>query len=528
MLCEEKSIEVNSVPVEINTHIKDEESFLTLPVTNLNYINSYISNFYMILSETTELYSKIDIASKCKYPEFIDYFRHYLFEKKNTKMKINTNKKTAILTKNDYDKSGFIMLISIETFQIFDIQYIEKKEEGESGFIESIETIETIETLTDGTNIIVVIQNGRIEYVRTIGTFDAETNYDSDMTHNKLFYDIINETNFDLPSIFKFTKANPTVRYCFNFLMELNFTPFPRNKPNTLQLLKFYKINDKTAELEKYMVSTEETIIKNITHLITNYIEYYDNNDIISLFSNLGSGILKTNEFYTWNKEGTDSNDLKSQITSYINTQNHEFKGIIIKFKDGSVYDIISEKYTAVLALRPTCSLEIKPTNERNLFNELFLYLWFKENNTDAFKQFGEAYDINGKYRDLFRQFDSKIREYGTLLFEMYKTNRIDESDPYKRAELDTKIPECFKCKTVTKTFYETYKYNKKNGDFINMTHSIYIKHKSMDSKFKMSFPIIMEKLIYTELLRDYYDSYKNKKYSVYGDVFGKITTPTL
>jgi len=177
--------------------------------------------------------------------------------------------------------------------------------------------------------------------------------------------------------------------------MELNFTPFPRNKPNTLQLLKFYKINDKTTELEKYMVSTDETIIKNITHLITNYIEYYDNNDIISLFSNLGSGILKTNDCYKWDKEGTGSNDLKSQITSYIKTQNHEFKGIIIKFKDGSVYDIISEQYTAVLALRPTCSLEIKPTNERNLFNELFLYLWFAENNADAFKRFGEVYDIN-------------------------------------------------------------------------------------------------------------------------------------
>ena len=58
-------------------------SFLQLPVKNVNYINSYISKFYIIIFEAKKLNIKLDIANKCKYPEFIDYCRHYLFEKHN-------------------------------------------------------------------------------------------------------------------------------------------------------------------------------------------------------------------------------------------------------------------------------------------------------------------------------------------------------------------------------------------------------------------------------------------------------------
>jgi hypothetical protein len=494
-----------------------------------DYINNYIHDFYNCLSDAKTRYKTLSNSEKCEFTTFIAYFRSYLFKLKNTKLKINTETNIAILTKKDYDTYGFTLMFSTLTYELLDVQYIEKRKE------ESFDNISSIESLIDGTNIIAVVQNGELKYIRTNGTFDAGTKYDTTFTHKEIFYDLIDtQITFDFSKIFEFTKLEPDVRYCFNFIMELNYTPVPKkDTKNKLNLIRFYKINNKKEELQTIIQSIqndtideeEELIGQQINSFTSNYIEVFNNNDTISLFNNINAGILNTIDEYKY--EGIN---IKQDLIGFISEQPYTFKGISIKYNDGSYFDIIGTKYTEIIELRPNCSLEFSPENERKLFNELFLNLLFKENRDICLKMFYEYYDVNKQFLQLFRTFDEKISgEFVNNLMELYKKNRIQEIDSMKRNDLDALIPDCFKCGRISTSFLTKYKikYSNQGYDFIKMIHAIYIYNKQSNKKYSMEVNVIRD-FVYYELLKDYFDSYKKQERSVYGDMYGKIMTPKM
>jgi len=511
------------------TEINETITTLTnLKSSNSDYINDYIKDFYNCLSDAKTRYKTLSNSEKCEFTTFISYFRSYLFKLKNTKLKINTENNIAILTKKDYDTYGFTLMLSTLTYELLDVQYIEKRKEG------SFDNILSIEKLIDGPNIIAVVQNGELKYIRTNGTFDAGTKYDTTFTHKEIFYDLIDtQISFDFSKIFEFTKLEPDIRYCFNFIMELNYTPFPKkDTKNKLNLIRFYKINNKKEELQTIIQSIQnetidelEPVEQKINSLTTNYIEMFNNNDTVALFNNINAGILNTIDAFKY--EGIN---IKEDLLGFINEQSYKFKGISIKFKDGTYFDIIGKKYTEIIELRPTCSLELSPENERKLFNELFLNLLFKENRDVCFKMFYEYYDINKEFVQLFRAFDDKISgKFVPNLLELYKKNRMQEPDSIKRNELDELIPDCFKCGRISKSFLAKYKIKSSNRgyDFIKMIHAIYIFNKQSNKKYTIEANIIRD-FVYYELLKDYFDSYKKQERSVYGDMYGKIMTPKM
>ena len=138
-------------------------------------------------------------------------------------------------------------VFEFKTFNILDFKHCMTRKIEEPSE-EIFKDIISIEKFKEGTNIIVVIQDGKIITLRTQGTFEGDTSYDTTETHYELFFKTLDEVGFGLSKFFDMSKLKPTVRYCFNFLMKLNFTPFPTFCDNEIHLITAYEINEKKSD----------------------------------------------------------------------------------------------------------------------------------------------------------------------------------------------------------------------------------------------------------------------------------------
>lgn len=482
------------------------------------------------------------------YITFLDYFRTYLYEEKNTRFKLDTKTNIVVLSKRYYEKKGFTLSFCSKTFNILDFKHsmIKRTDDDiddntEELTEEMFKDVISIEKFKEGTNIIVVIQDGKIVTLRTSGTFDAETSYDTTETHYELFFKTLDDVNFGLSKFFDISKTKPEIRFCFNFLMKLNFTPFPTFCDNEIHLISAYEINNKTRELDIYNTLCKELsdseekkleleeYIK--TDLTSSYINYFNTKDILSLFHNIGSGLIKGPEVY----EISPEIDIKSVITDIITKQDalQGERGLIIKYSDGRYQEIINLKYQYIINLRGSCSMEITPENERKLFYELFIKLLFtkekEEERSKLFQDFYQYYDSDSRlddkgrqYSALFKKFYEGIDKYSNLAFDLYKEHRIKKLLPHERSEIDKDIPICFKYKRT---------------NIVNIIHTYYQseKEKDISSKrrdtFKIELKDVVVKIVFGIILKSKYDSYMSddpqlKFKDIYGDIYGKIMTP--
>jgi len=484
---------------------------------------------------------------KNQYDTSLDYFRTYLYEEKNTRFKLNQKNNVGVLSKRYYEKDGFTLSFCPKTFNILDFKHCMTKkieEPSEEQSEEIFKDIISIEKFKEGTNIIVVIQDGKIVTLRTQGTFEGDTSYDTTETHYELFFKTLDEVGFGLSKFFDISKTKPTVRYCFNFLMKLNFSPFPTFCDNDIHLITAYEINDKKSDIELFNKQLEELPITDFeekeqelkeyikTNLTSSYINYFNSQDIISLFHNIGSGLIKGPEVYDISEEI----DIKSFTTDILAKQDalNGEKGIILKYTDGRYQELINLKYQYIIDLRPSCDMEISQKNERNLFYELFIKLLFtkdkKEERSKLFQDFYQYYDSisrkdgkGGQYSILFKKFHECIEKYSNLAFELYRKHRIQTVLPHERSEIDKDIPICFKYK---------------HTNIINIIHSLYQsekekEHISSNQKgvFKIELKDVIVKIVFGTILKSKYDSYMSddpqlKFKDIYGDIYGKIMTP--
>jgi hypothetical protein len=532
--------------IDVNVNIKGVE--------HLSYIEEpknteKLQEFYNSVTDALIKFNNLGEGEKSDpkkgYNTFFDYFRTYLYEEKNTRFKLDPKTNIVVLSKRYYEKEGFTLSFCSKTFNILDFKHCMVKktdDDTDDDTEEMFKDVISIETFKEGTNIIVVIQDGKIVTVRTSGTFDAETSYDTTETHYELFFKTLDEVNFGLSKFFDISKTKPDIRFCFNFLMKLNFTPFPTFCDNEIHLISAYEINNKTKELDIYNTLCKEfsdseekkleleEYIK--TDLTSSYINYFNTKDIISLFYNIGSGLIKGPKVSDISPEI----DIKSVITDIIAKQDalQGERGLIIKHSDGRYQELINLKYQYIIDLRGSCSMEITPENERKLFYELFIKLLFtkekEEERSKLFYDFYQYYDSHarldgkgGQYSALFKKFHECIVKYSILAFDLYKKHRIQKLLPHERSEIDKDIPICFK-----------YKYT----NIVNIIHSLYQsekekEHTSSTKKggFKIELKDVIETIVFGTILKSKYDSYMSddpqlKYKDIYGDIYGKIMTP--
>ena len=534
---------IKKVIYEIDPNILTLDQISCIP----NYTQlEKIQEFYNYLIDTRIKFNNLGEGEKSdpkKGNTFIDYFRSDLYNKKDTRFKLNPKTNVVILSKRYYEKEGFTLSFCAKTFKILDFKHFKQKEiDVESE--EIYKDIISIETLKEGTNMIVVIQNGKIVNVRTTGTYDAKSSYDTTKTHYELFFETLDKMKFGLSKIFDHSKTKPGVRFCFNFLLKLNFTPFPTFNDNEIHLISSYEINDKTDEfslfneellkIPKTEYESKEKELKEYvkTKLTLSYINDYDINNVISLFNNIGSGIIKGPEYYNIISEI----DIKSIIEHIITKQDalQGEKGLILKYSDGSFKEKINPKYQIIYDLRCSCSMEVSPKNKRNLFYELFMKLKFTKDNekdrNDLFQEFLNYYDgeerldeKGGEYVKLISEYENAIIEYANRAYQLYETNRIQAKDHFERIELDKNIPMCFKYK---------------HTNIVNIIHSYYQKIAEQEylsskrrDRFYITMPIVHKEIIVDIILKSKYEGYINnepkfKFKDIYGDIYGKIMTP--
>ena len=531
---------------EINSNITNLEG-LSYNDNDLNL--KKLQEFYSSVKDAYIKYINLGEGEKSDpkkdFKTFLDYLRSYLFNFKNTRFKINSKTNVVILSKRYYEKDGFTLSFCAKTFKTLDFRHFARIDETQKQGEDIYKNVISIETLKEGTNMIVVIKDGKIIGVRTSGTYNAESSYDTTETHYELFFKLLDETGFGLSKFFEISKTKPNVRFCFNFLMKLNFTPFPTFSKNEIHLMSAYEINDKENEFELFNKQLLELPKDNFeekqqeleefinTELTTSYINYFDIYSVISLFNNIGSGLIKGPELYGI----TPDMDIKSTIEQIIQIQDtlQGKKGIIIKYSDGKYYDIINSKYEYLIVLRCGSSMEVRPENERSLFYNLFLKLRFKSDDKEekerAFQDFYTHYDSEdrmdgkgGQYRELFRKFEIAILEYAKKAFNLYKINRMETTDFYKRIEQDEKIPICLKYKNRNCIYmiHDHYQLERKKEDAINPYSRL---------KFTISLPDVYENIILKKILKSKYEIFmrndpKEKFKDIWGDIYGKIMTP--
>ena len=514
-----------------------------------------VQEFYNAIIEAHLKYSNLGEGEKCDpkkgFNTFLDYLRTYLYEEKNTRFKVDTKTNVVVLSKRYYEKEGFTLSFCSKTFKILDFKHslIKRTEDGttEEYDVESEETFKdiiSIEKNKDGTNIILVIQNGVIITVRTSGTFNAETSYDSTETHYDLFFKTLDEVGFGLSKFFDISKTNPKTRFCFNFLMKLNFTPFPTVFKNEIHLISAYEIKDKEEEFQLFNTQLEalptsdfeekreelQEFVK--TELTLSYINYYKSDDVVSFLYNIGCGIIQGPQYYVI----PTGVDIKSFITDILTKQNASQgeKGIIIKYSDGIHQEIINDQYQYICDLRSSCSMVITPENERKLFYELFLKLLFTKKDegerTKLFQDFYKYYDSDtrldgkgGKYNALFKKFYEAINTYSNNIYDLYRKNRIQTILPHERFEIDKDIP--ISCRF-------------KGDNAVNITHRYYQSKREKESpnirkkdQFKIELQDVIVGVVFETILKSKYDSFMSDDYQLkfkdnYGDIYGKIMTP--
>ena len=179
--------------------------------------------------------------------------------------------------------------------------------------------------------------------------------------------------------------------------------------------------------------------------------------------------------------------------------------------------------------------MDVRPENERALFYNLFLKLKFKSDDTQErnklYEDFYTHYDSEdrtdgkgGQYRELFGKFEVAIAKYAKTAFDLYKKNRMETTDFYKRLEIDQTIPICFKYKdrNIIDMIHEFYQLERKKEDEINP----YSKQ-----KFTVIFPHVYEKIVWKLVLKSKHEIFmrndpKEKFKDIWGDIYGKIMTP--
>jgi hypothetical protein len=520
-----------------------------------------LQEFYYYIIDSHLKFLNLGEGKKCdpklRYKTFTDYFRRCLFEGihgKYSKFKLEPKTNVVILSKRYYEKNGFTLSFNMETFEILDFKHsmIKRTTDYNSTLIdgksdEDFKDIVSIEKYQEGTNIILVVKNGEIINVRTQGTFNGETSYDIDKntdTFYSLFFKTLDEKKLALSKFLELSKTKPDVKYCFNFLMKLNFTPFPILCDNDINLIALYEINDKSSDIvlfnkllkELPQIDFEEKVeeLKEFvkTELTSSYVNYFKIDDVISLFNNIGCGSIKGPQSYKNNK-GLDTKDFIEYILSNQNPFEGE-KGIIIRFSDGRYQEQLNIKYEYIISLRCSGSLEITPENERNLFNNLFLKLIFtKEKEEDRIKLFQDFYKLydgetrtdgkQGQYSELFKKFYILIHEFSKIVFSLYEKHRIKTLLPLDRIEIDKSIPKCI---TYTRT------------NLIRIIHSHYQSEKQKESynttsrgAFKVDLKYIEVNIIFGVILKQTYESTINadpRHKNPFGDTYGRLLNPDM
>ena len=537
-MSKQTSVEVN---VDINTidkvSIKDEKN------------TAIIQDFYNSIIDARVKFNNLGEGEKSDpkkgYNTFLDYFRSYLYKEKNTRFKLDTKTNIVILSKRYYEKDGFTLSFCAKTYNILDFKnsITKKCEELKS---EMCNDIVSIKKSVEGTNIIVVIKDGKIVTVRTQGTFEGNTSYDTTDTHYELFFKTLDNVKFGLSKFFEISKAKPDIRFCFNFLMKLNFTPYPTFSENEIHLISCYEIKNKVSEFELFNKYLEELPLTDFeekeeelkelvkSDLISSYINYFNNEDMISLFYNIGSGKLKVSELYDINPE----KDTKTFIEDILTNQDalKGEKGIIIEYSNQTFIELENHKNKYIRSLRCPCSIVVTSDveRERQLFYELFLHLlYFKDNEMERgqmFQDFYQYYDSDarfdgkgGQFKELFRKFYKGIDDYSNRAFELYINNRVKKVLPGERVEIDKQIPPCFKFKST---------------NIVNIIHSYYQKEKEKEqseqkkrSNFKVELKDVAINIVFETILKSKYNSYisedpQEKYKDLWGDIYGKIMKP--
>ena len=94
------------------------------------------------------------------YNTFLDYFRTYLYEEKNTRFKFDPKTNIVVLSKRYYEKEGFTLSFCSKTFRILDFKHnmIKRTEDGTAEKYDfqskDTENIISIEKIKNGASLI--------------------------------------------------------------------------------------------------------------------------------------------------------------------------------------------------------------------------------------------------------------------------------------------------------------------------------------------------------------------------------------
>lgn len=534
---------IKSSPIKENDELQINDKIMTITDVVLNPINqSKINN------ELNEFYKDILLANiefnKSGNGTFSNEFIKTYFKTNfkniiyNSRSNTSSDPSTSIIFSNYEDKETKKynnLAFNTDTYQIIDYNY--HKEKIDSPLIDE-EKITSIKDIIDGPCIIMVIKDGLLG-IRTVRTFTANGTYDSTKTHAELFKQINESKKVDFDEFKKFSKSTPDMYYCFHFVMQLNHTPFPKNIPNEIYLLKSYMIKDKTEQLEVFnkklselitIKDDSELIKKNIesisdyikTELIVDYIKQFDISEMQSLLFNLKCGKLLIPKTYSYNT--TDK--VQSQIDAFMKLQYRDYKGLYIETDNGKKYEILNYAYDEMSKYRIKYSIHTK-NNDKNLFLQ-YLHLLYKnieqeksanENNIILKKEnlySSKFHTIYGEdnYRSIFDDITVKLSKFIDLLFDTY--NGVNR---YKTINFK-EIPPCFR--------YYNMKMNRREN-FINKIHyDVFSVNRNMNQKFVIHKSHIKNYIINT-ILKQYYDENINKSESTeftYKNIHNNILKP--
>ena len=351
--------------VEINPDIKEiiNVSNIKEESKSVSTINS-IREFYKQYSFCYVIYHK-ELKTNPRIGEFNNYFYEHLNKNCNTGIKYTTKKvdNSFIIYPNDKEKDSLgSFKIDRDTLQIMDFNNIIPSEKGE--YAESNSDILSIIQWYEGPSIILSVVNGK-SYIRTTKTFFGHGNFDDSKSHSQRFHDICKESGIHLDALVEYSKTTPDITYCLHIIMDINYAPFPKKKPNTLVLSKAYIIsnksdmlstfNTKLSQISSTELSLEETNIEHEklneyikTDLSFDYVYEKDEFDMISFLVNIGFGKLFNKTTYSFDP----SIPFIAQKDSMMKILSYEIKGLVVNTTSSKKYEFINPNYDYVENLR--------------------------------------------------------------------------------------------------------------------------------------------------------------------------------
>lgn len=506
------------------TVIKNMEELFNKPIKIESYDKiKRIDYVYNDISKIQEIFNKL-FEYQVKYinqnikGDFGKFICYQIKTKYNTNYNFEYDPKKKILKFScKYEKTNMIFNYNNNKIRLLSFNKNKFKE-----FKNEIsnENVQKITEMTDGTTIYVIFDTIKNNWhLSTNHKLEGVSNYDLQETHRDIFLKECSEKGYDFNKLMKYLFSNKKDTHVLMFSMRHHLTPIPLDsKENILKLIGVYTVDNKIQERELYHSKfndyknshfadedIKETIYSVINSISKNIINYLDTKDFISFSEHSGFGTFIPFTEYSFNKE----KDLKEQIMIFLKQSDKKFKGLMIYGNEYIEY-CENQEYNKIFSYRPKFSLN----NQDTILIKIFMFqleLMYNNKKQNFFEHFGDLiklYDID----NIFEYNKGKVKAFFEGILKWYKMVFIEKT------KVESDIPPAYK-------YLRKYSFPKILDMIINNLKKY---NNNLDIENKEDITQLYSKLIIDKLLKDYYEQFKLRNTSRYGNLYNNIFNPIL